>query len=142
MNYGMCIDRSFPSCYRILIISSMANLKFQRIAVLLSSLFLGFSIGTIFIFIRPNSLDQDYHLGIFFTAGFFLGAILTPRLISTLFGTTDRNVTKASYCFTAFLTAIFAIFADGAEFFMRFVFPSIVPLFILSRISLYLSYKK
>lgn len=40
----------------------MANLKFQRIAVLLSSLFLGFSVGTIFIFIRPNSLDQDYHL--------------------------------------------------------------------------------
>ena len=142
MNYGMCIDRSFPSCYRILIISSMANLKFQRIAALLSSLFLGFSVGTIFIFIRPDSLDQDYHLGIFFTAGFFLGAILTPRLISTLFGTTDRNVTKASYCFTAFLTAIFAIFADGAEFFMRFVFLSIVPLFILARIFLYLSYKK
>lgn len=120
----------------------MRNLKLQYIATLLSSLFLGFSGGTISLFIRPQTLDQDYHLGIFFAMGFFLGSIFTPQLISSLFGVVDKNVARASYCFTAFLTVIFAILAHGAEFFMWLIFLSILPLFILSRLFLYLSYKK
>ena len=118
----------------------MRNLKFQYIAVFLSSLFLGFLVGVTSIFvIRP---DQDYQLGLLFSSGFFLGSILTPRLISALFGATDRSVAKASYCLTAFLTTLFVVLAEGAEFFVWFVFLSLVPLFILSRIFLYLSYKK
>lgn len=142
MNRGMCIDRSFPSSHKVLGIGSMANLKLQYIAALLSSLFLGFSIGTVSVFIRPQSLDQDYHLGIFFAVGFFLGGILAPWLISILFGAVNKKVAVTSYCFTAFLTVVFAVLARGAEFFMWLVFLSIVPLFILSRIFLYLSYKK
>lgn len=120
----------------------MGKLKFQYIATLLSSLFLGFSVGTVSIFIRPQSLDQDYHLGIFFAVGFFLGGILAPWLISILFGAVNKKVAITGYCFTAFLTVVFAVLARGAEFFVWLVFLSIVPLFILSRIFLYLSYKK
>lgn len=133
----MSIGASLTS-YRI----HMGNLKFQYIAALFSSLFLGFLVGTIFSLIRPNYLDQDYQLGFVFTAGFFLGSVLTPWLISSLFGVVDKNVARTSYCFTAFLTVIFAILAEGAEFFVWFIFLSIVPLFVLSRIFLYLSYKK
>ncbi len=138
MNPGMGIDRRFPFSRKVL----MENLKFQYVAMILSSLFLGFSVGTISLFIRPQSFDQDYHLGIFFTAGFFLGGILAPWLISILFGAVNKKVAITGYCFTAFLTVVFAVLARGAEFFVWFVFLSIVPLFVLLRIFLYLSYKK
>lgn len=134
----MSVDRCNLIPYKV----HMGNLKFQYVAALLSSLFLGFSVGTISLFIRPQILDQDYHLGIFFAAGFFLGGITAPWLISILFGVVNKKVAVTGYCFTAFLTVVFAVLARGAEFFVWFVFLSIVPLFVLLRIFLYLSYKK
>ncbi len=122
----------------------MRNILLRYISTILTSLFLGILIGFLSLGIWHRLLYQYYPRESYFGIGFLLGGIVAPWLISIWFGVIEKKVVITSYSFTAFLAFIFILFSRNGEESMLVLLPAYYgafPLFILSQIFLYLSYK-
>ena len=123
----------------------MEHRVLRYISTILTSLFLGILIGFLSLEIWHKLLYQYYPLESYFGIGFLLGGILAPWLISLWFGTLEKRIVLVNHCLIAFFTSIFLISAKNGESMMLVLLPvyyGALPIFILSQISLYLSYKK
>lgn len=122
----------------------MKDTSLRYISTILTSLFLGILVGFLSLEMWHRLLYQYYPLESYFGVGFLVGGIVAPWLISVWFGALEKKITITSYCLTAFLASIFIIFSKNGEEAMLVLLPvyySTFPLFILSQIFLYLSYK-
>lgn len=128
---------------------------FRCTSVVSFSLFLGSFFGLLFmqfLNVIPWILQSDDFYEFFssythslFPLAFFLGGILALWLISLFFGTVDRKITITSYCLTAFFTVISIIFTQNeklSSMMIPLIYSGITPLFILSCLLLYLSFRK
>ncbi len=122
----------------------MRNLTLRYISTILTSLFLGILFGFLSLEIWHKLLYQYYPLESYFGVGFFLGGILAPWLISVWFGTLEKKIVLTSHGITVFFASIFIVSAKNGESMMLALLPvyyGALPLFILSQIFLYLSYR-
>lgn len=143
----------------------MGNLKYQRAfqyaGVLLYSVFTGFLVSSLIgmvsgILLYPSISIEDlnFHIPQFITAAeLFLGGMLAPWLVSLWFGTVERRVALTSYCFTTLLAIVNVIliinskevedFGNSWSALVLFaLYFGAIPVFILSHLFLYLSFKK
>lgn len=143
----------------------MGNLTYQRAfqyaGVLLYSVFTAFLVSFLMAMVMGVLLypsisfeNLNFHIPEFIiAAALFLGGMLAPWLVSFWFGTVERRVAITSYCFTALLAIVNVIliinskevegFGNSWSTLILFaIYFGAIPVFILSHLFLYLSFRK